>query len=214
MLGSPICKVEATRRPPKNRRRRPLMKNRLPMRPNQSNRTQRHTPPSASSQRRRRKLLSQQKIQLADFSGGSRPAVGKPQNRAAHPRGKPHLMMSFEFHRKGRKSARKYAPSATSMPSAEVPDIIPSTRITPLSLEARKPQFTTAISQQVYTLPPSTPLTTPHLIVISITLSESSRRVVRAGIMLRLQRLSRRCAKSALDFGSAGVPLARLPLSL
>src|SRR5271155_2615604 len=138
--------------PAQKPRRRPLMKNRLPMRPNQSDPTQRHTPPPTSSHSRRCKLLPQQKIQLTDFGGGSTPAIGKPQDRRAHARRKPHMMMSFEFDRKGRGRAR-------NTHQGNIDPIRRSARhhsqYAHHSTESRSPQapFTTAISQQVYTLP-------------------------------------------------------------
>src|SRR5271156_6713790 len=149
--------------PAQKPRRRPLMKNRLPMRPNQSNRTQRHAPAFASSQSSRRKFLPQQKIQLADFSGRSPPAIGKPQNRRTHPRRKPHMMMPFKFDRKGRRRAR-------NTHQGNINPIRRSARHHPQyahhSTKSRslKAQFTTSISRAVYTLPHLM----PHPAVIEI----------------------------------------------
>src|SRR5580704_19303806 len=128
------------------------MKNRLPMRPNQSNPPQRHTPAPASSHSRRRKLLPEQRIQLADFGGGSGPAIGKPQNRRTHPRRKTDMMMSFKFDRKGRGR-----PGNTHQ--GNINPIRRSARhhsqYAHLASESRSSntQFTTAISRRVYTLP-------------------------------------------------------------
>src|SRR5579863_8487486 len=119
------------------------MKNRLPVRPNQSNLTQRYSPLPASSQSLPRKLLPQQKIQLADFSGRSSPAISKPQNRPTHPRREPHMMMSFKFDRKGRGRPRN-THQGNINPIRRGPRHHPEYAHHSPESRSPKPQFTTA----------------------------------------------------------------------
>ena len=89
--------------PAEKSRRHALMKNRLPVRPDQRNLPQRYAPSFARGDRRSRKLFADYKIKLADLSSGSRRPVRESQNRVSHGRGESNVMMFLELRRNRRR---------------------------------------------------------------------------------------------------------------
>ena len=109
--------------------RRPLVENRLPVRTDQRNRASGTRQLRASGDARPARILRQAKNSSWLISAvvvGR--AIGQPQNRFADIDGEARRDNALRVSPKTRRRPGNRA-SATSIPSAEVPDIIPSTRI-------------------------------------------------------------------------------------